>query len=107
MIDHDVVASARDAADRLGVVTQDSAVVSELLEVLPGATAVDVRRVVSGALERVAAIDVVASTQERRLEQLRAALTPLGANVWISGLRGSDITDVASLVDLGRSVTRT
>jgi len=38
---------------------------------------------------------------------LRAALTPLGANVWISGLRGSDITDVASLVDLGRSVTRT
>ena len=107
VIDHDVVASARDAADRLGVVTQDSAVVSELLGVLPGATAVDVRRVVAGALERVTAIDAVASTQERRLEQLRAALTPLGANVWISGLRGSDITDVASLVDLGRSVTRT
>jgi hypothetical protein len=55
----------------------------------------------------VTAIDAVASTQERRLEQFRAALTPLGANVWISGLRGSDITDVASLVDLGRSVTRT
>jgi len=107
VIDHDVVASARDAADRLGVVTQDSAVVGELLGVLPGATAVDVRRVVTGALDRVTAIDSVASTQERRLEQLRAALTPLGANVWISGLRGSDITDVASLVDLGRSVTRT
>jgi anion-transporting ArsA/GET3 family ATPase len=107
VIDHGVVLSARDAADRLGVVTQDSAVVGELLGVLPGATAVDVRRVVTGALDRVTAIDSVASTQERRLEQLRAALTPLGANVWISGLRGSDITDVASLVDLGRSVTRT
>jgi anion-transporting ArsA/GET3 family ATPase len=107
VIDHGVVSSARDAADRLGVVTQDSAVVGELLGVLPGATAVDVRRVVAGALDRVTAIDAVASTQERRLEQLRAALTPLGANVWISGLRGSDITDVASLVDLGRSVTRT
>jgi hypothetical protein len=88
-------------------VTQDSAVVGELLGVLPGATAVDVRRVVAGALDRVTAIDAVASTQERRLEQLRTALAPLGANVWISGLRGSDITDVASLVDLGRSVTRT
>ena len=107
VIDHGVVSSARDAADRLGVVTQDSAVVGELLGVLPRATAVDVCRVVAGALDRVTAIDSVASTQERRLEQLRAALTPLGANVWISGLRGSDITDVASLVDLGRSVTRT
>ncbi len=107
VIDHGVVLSARDAADRLGVVTQDSAVVGELPRVLPGATAADVTRVVAGALDRVTAIDAVASTQERRLEQLRAALTPLGANVWISGLRGSDITDVASLVDLGRSVTRT
>ncbi|MEY2939595.1 MAG: hypothetical protein RIS58_582, partial [Actinomycetota bacterium] len=102
-----VVSAARDAADRLGVVTEDSAVVRELTTLVAGARPMDVQRVMAGALERVSAIDAVSSTQERRLEQLRGALAPLGAAVWISGLRGTDISDVDSLVDLGRGVTRT
>jgi len=107
VIDRAVVSAARDAADRLGVVTEDSAVVRELTTVVAGTRPADVQRVMAGVLERVGAIDAVSSTQERRLEQLRGALAPLGASVWISGLRGNDISDVDSLVDLGRGVTRT
>ena len=107
VIDRAVVSAARDAADRLGVVTEDSAVVRELTTLVAGARPTDVQRVMAGVLERVGAIDAVSGTQERRLEQLRGALTPLGAAVWVSGLRGTDISDVDSLVDLGRSVTRT
>jgi anion-transporting ArsA/GET3 family ATPase len=107
VIDRAVVSAARDATDRLGVVTEDSAVVRELTTLVAGARPMDVQRVMAGALERVGAIDAVSSTQERRLEQLRGALAPLGASVWISGLRGTDISDVDSLVDLGRGVTRT
>ena len=84
-----------------------SPAVEEILGALPGANALDVSRVLSGALERVVAMEVVSSIQERRLDQLRAALEPLGAHVWVSGLRGSDIGDVGSLVELGRGVTRT
>jgi anion-transporting ArsA/GET3 family ATPase len=107
VIDRAVVSAARDAANRLGVVTEDSAVVRELTTLVAGARPTDVQRVMAGALERVSAIDAVSSTQERRLEQLRGALASLGAAVWISGLRGNDISEVDSLVDLGRGVTRT
>ncbi len=107
VLDRDVVMRADGAADRLGQVTPHSPAVEEILGALPGANALDVSRVLSGALERVAAMEVVSSIQERRLDQLRVALEPLGANVWVSGLRGSDIGDVGSLVELGRGVTRT
>ena len=107
VIDHAVVAAAREASDRLGVVTEDSPVVTDVLAEGVGASASDVRRVLTGVLERVRAVDHVATTQEHRLEQLRTALEPRGANVWVSGLLGSDIGDVDSLVDLGRSIART
>ena len=107
VIDRAVVKAARDAADRLGAVTEDSPVVCDLTAMVPTLQPADVRRVLTGAIGRVDAIDSVSDTQERRLEQLRGALAPLGAGVWVSGLRGSDISDVNSLIALGRSITRT
>lgn len=107
VIDHAVVSAARDAADRLGVVTENSPVVADIVAAGVGATACDVSRVLIGAAERVRAVELVSITQERRLEQLRGALAPLGSSVWVSGLSGSDIGDVESLVELGRSVART
>ena len=107
VIDRAVVKAARDAADRLGAVTEDSPVVCDLTALVPTLQPADVRRVLTGAIGRVDAIDSVSDTQERRLEQLRGALEPLGAGVWVSGLRGSDISDVNSLIALGRSITRT
>lgn len=107
VIDRALITSARAAADRAGAVTETSPLVVDAL--IPGveATAADVSRVLAGALERVRALEAVSTTQERRLEQLRGALEPLGAGVWVALLQASDIGDVDSLVAIGRGLART
>ena len=106
VIDATLVAEARRSAATFGAVDVDSAVVSHLATRLDGVRSEDVARVMTQAIERTAAFAEVSEVQGKRLEQLRSALESKGTNVWVSGLRSTDVTDVASLVELGRGLAR-
>ncbi len=106
VIDADLVAEARRSAARLGAVDVDSAVVSRLAARLDGVRPEGVARVLNQAIERTGAFDDVSGVQGKRLEQLRTALESRGSHAWVSGLRSTDVTDVASLVELGRGLAR-
>lgn len=106
VIDADLVAEARRAAARLGSLEARSDVVAGLVARLDGTRPEDVARVLNQAIERTGAFDDVSGVQGKRLEQLRTALESRGSHAWVSGLRSTDVTDVASLVELGRGLAR-
>lgn len=106
VIDTNLVAEARRAADRLGSLDARSDVVARLVARLDGTRPEDVARVLNQAIERTGAFDDVSRVQGKRLEQLRTALESRGSHAWVSGLRSNDVTDVASLVELGRGLAR-
>ena len=106
VIDADLVAEARRAAARLGSLEARSDVVAGLVARLDGTGPEDVARVLNQAIERTGAFDDVSGVQGKRLEQLRTALESRGSHAWVSGLRSTDVTDVASLVELGRGLAR-
>ncbi|MFM9137491.1 MAG: ArsA family ATPase [Actinomycetota bacterium] len=106
VIDADLVAEARRAAARLGSLDARSDVVARLVARLDGTRPEDVARVLNQAIERTGAFDDVSRVQGKRLEQLRTALESRGSHAWVSGLRSNDVTDVVSLVELGRGLAR-
>ncbi|MFM9112368.1 MAG: ArsA family ATPase, partial [Actinomycetota bacterium] len=106
VIDTNLVAEARRAAARLGSFDARSDVVARLVARLDGTRPEDVARVLNQAIERTGAFDDVSRVQGKRLEQLRTALESRGSHAWVSGLRSTDVTDVASLVELGRGLAR-
>ena len=106
VIDAELVADARLSASRLGAIATHSDIVSHLVARVDGAKPEDVARVMNQAIERTAAFAEVSGVQGKRLEQLRSALEAKGAHAWVSGLRSTDVTDVASLVELGRGLAR-
>ena len=106
VIDADLVAEARRAAARLGSLEARSDVVAGLVARLDGTRPEDVARVLNQAIERTAAFADVSGVQGKRLEQLRTALESRGSHAWVSGLRSTDVTDVDSLVELGRGLAR-
>lgn len=106
VIDADLVAEARRAAARLGSLEARSDVVAGFVARLDGTRPEDVARVLNQAIERTGAFDDVSGVQGKRLEQLRTALESRGSHAWVSGLRSTDVTDVASLVELGRGLAR-
>lgn len=106
VIDADLVAEARRSAARLGSLEARSDVVARLVARLDGTRPEDVARVLNQAIERTGAFDDVSGVQGKRLEQLRTALESRGSHAWVSGLRSNDVTDVASLVELGRGLAR-
>ena len=106
VIDADLVAEARRSAARLGSLEARSDVVAGLVARLDGTRPEDVARVLNQAIERTGAFDDVSGVQGKRLEQLRTALESRGSHAWVSGLRSTDVTDVASLVELGRGLAR-
>jgi len=106
VIDADLVAEARRSAARLGSLEARSDVVAGLVARLDGTRPEDVARVLNQAIERTGAFDDVSGVQGKRLEQLRSALESRGSHAWVSGLRSTDVTDVASLVELGRGLAR-